>query len=182
MSISKQLTLIPQFLLQVPVCITELWWFEWEQSPQSLVLHMVHSGWWNFWKFRWFSLAEICHLQFSLFSLCMLLKDMISQLPVPSCASCLLLCFFLNWWMLILLELWNKAHTLYLKLVLLLFFILTEKEHRKALMSFSDGLVNWMCKLNPLLTMLLLQSFITAKSEKHFHKTHILSTYFSFMT
>lgn len=91
MSVSKQLTLIPQFLLQVPVCITELWWFEWEQSPQSLVLHMVHSGWWNFWKFRWFSLAEVCHLQFSLFSLCMLLKDMISQLPVPSCSFLCLL-------------------------------------------------------------------------------------------
>lgn len=91
MSVSKQLTLIPQFLLQVPVCITELWWFEWAQPPQSLVLHMVHSGWWNFWKFRWFSLAEVCHLQFSLFSLCMLLKDMISQLPVPSCSFLCLL-------------------------------------------------------------------------------------------
>lgn len=62
-------------------------------STASSVSGITHGSqrWWNFWKFRWFSLAEVCHLQFSLFSLCMLLKDMISQLPVPSCSFLCLL-------------------------------------------------------------------------------------------
>lgn len=71
----------------------------------------------SLWYYTWFpaageifesldGLLNVWHLQFSLFSLWLLLKYVMSQLLVPSCVCCLLLCFFfLQWWMLLLLEL-----------------------------------------------------------------------------